>query len=354
MILDRYLLKQFFPVFFVALSMFMLLMSLVDLFANLVRYLSYNVPLTQILKVSLYYLPKSCSFALPMAILFAAAYTLGELYARNELTSIFSAGIPFWRFTVPFVVLGILISFLSFFFEDNVVIPTFKLKTDLGRFLLHQQPSENNSDIVIKTRGGKLIYAADYYDDATVSLNGVSIIEQGDEGNFLSLIRAPRAVWGGEYWIFSNPLIYAWEGNRLQVRPLEETTAYREHPDTFRRSAVDVESLHAGDALLLVNDLKKAGLPYIPALADYYHRFSFSATPFLVIILAISMGGRFRKNVLLMSLLTSLMVTVGFYVTEMVTMMMGKLGYIPPLAGAWFPVLLFVVIGLILLKGAKT
>jgi lipopolysaccharide export system permease protein len=30
------------------------------------------------------------------------------------------------------------------------------------------------------------------------------------------------------------------------------------------------------------------------------------------------------------------------------------MGYIPPLVGAWFPVLVFVVIGFFLLWGAKT
>jgi lipopolysaccharide export system permease protein len=40
MILDRYLVKQFFPVFVVAAAMFVLLLSLIDLFANLWRYLN--------------------------------------------------------------------------------------------------------------------------------------------------------------------------------------------------------------------------------------------------------------------------------------------------------------------------
>jgi lipopolysaccharide export system permease protein len=39
---------------------------------------------------------------------------------------------------------------------------------------------------------------------------------------------------------------------------------------------------------------------------------------------------------------------------EMITMMMARLGYIPPLAGAWFPVGTFIVIGVLLLGGAKT
>jgi lipopolysaccharide export system permease protein len=186
-------------------------------------------------------------------------------------------------------------------------------------------------------------------------LNGVSIVEQNTGGSFVSLIRSPEARWNGEYWEFSNAVMYKYEGDLLRVRPLDDPGgAYREHPDTFRRNAVEVEDLSAGEAALLVRDLRNAGLPFISALAEYYHRFSFSTASFVVMVLSISMGGRFRKNILLMSLLASLVAAVVFYVMEMISMMMARLGYIPPFIGAWFPVLTFVVIGLLLLRGAKT
>ncbi|MDR2071642.1 MAG: LptF/LptG family permease [Treponema sp.] len=354
MILDRYLVRQFFPVFLVAVGMFVMLLSLIDLFSNLWRYLNYEVPLSQILLVCYYYLPKSLSYAIPISILFAAAYTLGDLYARNELTSIFSSGIPFWRFSISLVILGAFFSFFSFFFQDQVVVPTFKKKEDLNSQLLHQQVTGDNSDIVIKARNGKLIYSVDYFDESSTSLNGVSIIEQNDAGEFLSLIRARRAVWTGEYWSFSNAVIYSWEGEFLRVKTMEDTGGYREHPEIFRRRAVDAEDLPAKDAAGLVQDLKNAGLPFIGALADYYHRFSFSTVPFVITILSISMGGRFKKNILLMSLLASLVSTVVFYVMEMISMMMARLGYIPPIVGAWFPIVFFSALGLLLLQSAKT
>jgi lipopolysaccharide export system permease protein len=354
MILDRYLVRQFIPVFLVALTMFVMLLGLIDLFSNLVRYLNYEVPASQILLVSYYYLPKSLSYATPISLLFAAAYTLGDLYARNELTSIFSSGIPFWRFIISLLFIGALVSVLSFFFQDKVVVPTFKKKSDLGSILLHQQYTADNSNIVIKAKNGQIIYSVDYFDDSSTSLNGVSIIEQNDQGEFLSLIRAPRAVWNGEYWSFSIALIYSWEGQFLRVKPLDSVDTYREHPETFRRNAVDAEDLPAKDAADLVQDLKTAGLPFISALADYYHRFSFSAVSFVVMFLSVSMGGRFKKNILLMSLLASLVATVVFYVMEMISMMMARLGYIPPIVGAWFPIIVFSILGLILLQSAKT
>ncbi len=55
-----------------------------------------------------------------------------------------------------------------------------------------------------------------------------------------------------------------------------------------------------------------------------------------------------------MSLLTSLGIAVVFYIMEMITMMMAKLDYIPPVLGAWIPVVTFITGGLFLLRSTKT
>jgi lipopolysaccharide export system permease protein len=115
-----------------------------------------------------------------------------------------------------------------------------------------------------------------------------------------------------------------------------------------------VEELPVRDAGLLVADLKAAGLPFLNALSEYYHRFSFPVASLVVMMLSIPMGGRFRKNILLMSLLGSLSAATVFYVMEMISMMMARLGYIPPFLGAWFPIGAFVIIGLFLLRNART
>jgi lipopolysaccharide export system permease protein len=354
MILDRYLVRQFIPVFFIAISMFVFILSLIDLFVNIVRYLNYEVPFIMIMRISLYYLPKSFSYALPISLLFAAAYTLGDLYAKNELTTVFSSGIPFWRFSIMLLIIGLFISVFSFFFDDIVVIPTLKTKNDLSRRALHQQVTESDSDIVIKARNGRLTYSVDYYDYTRQVLNGISIIEIDGSGDLVSLIRAPSAVWVDTHWVFRNAVIYHFENDMFRIRSLPESTLYNEHPDNFRRKAVNVEELPVKEAGLLVHDLRSAGLPFLHAQANYYHRFSFATTSFIVMLLSISMGGRFKKNIMLMSLFASLSVAVIFYIMEMLSMTMAGLNYIHPLIGAWLPIFFFITIGVILLWSAKT
>jgi lipopolysaccharide export system permease protein len=353
MTLDRYLFRQFLPIFIVAMILFVFLLLLIDLFANLYRFLNNEVPFLTVIKISIFFIPKSISYALPISLLFAAAYTLGDLYSKNELTSIFSSGIPLWRFSAVLLAVGFIVSIFSFFLDDIFVIPSLKIKNDLSRRALGQYVSENNSDIVIKAKNGKLVYSVDYYDTEKQILNGVSIIDVDEKENYIQ-IRAPSAVWNETYWEFNNAVIYQYENGILRIKPLGENRRYSEHPDTFRRSALIVDELKTRDVGLLVKDLRSLGLPYYQAQANYHHRFSFSATSFIVMMLSISMSGRFRKNVLLMSLFTSLSVAVVYYIAEMLSMTMAGLNYFPPVIGAWFPIFLFIVIGIYLLRSAKT
>ena len=75
---------------------------------------------------------------------------------------------------------------------------------------------------------------------------------------------------------------------------------------------------------------------------------------FIVVFLSIGLSGRSRKNVLLLSLTASISAAVLFYVTQMLTMILAKFGYITPFAGAWFPVILFIFISIALLRTART
>ncbi|MDR2596575.1 MAG: LptF/LptG family permease [Treponema sp.] len=353
-VLDRYLLRQFYPIFFVAISMFVFILLLLDLFSNLVRYLNNDVPVLTMLKISFFFIPRSISYAMPLSLLFASAYTLGDLYSRNELTTVFASGIPFWRFSFSLFIVGLIASIFSFYLDDIVVIPTLKIKSELSKIALHQVVVSSDYDIVIKTRNDRRVYMVDYIDYDNRMLNGIFILERNESGKYVSQIRASSAAWNGNYWEFENAVIYQYENGILRIKPMPYDTSYIEPPDMFMRNAVNVKELPAKQAGLLVNDLRISGLSYYEAQADYYHRYSFSTTSFIVMILSVSMGGRFKKNILLMSLFTSLSIAVVYYISEMLSMAMAGLNYIPPIIGAWFPVVLFIFIGIFLIRSAKT
>jgi lipopolysaccharide export system permease protein len=344
------------PVMLVSLTFFVLLLQMVDLFANLWRYLNQEVPLLSILRIQLLYLPKCASYSIPIALLFSISYTLGDSYSKNELIAVFGSGISLYRFIVPILIIGGLFSFMGFYFDDKIVIDTFKQKNDLVRTVLQHNTTFSNTNVTILGDDIRMVYHADYFNDQNNTLSGLIVIKRDREGGFLARLDAETAVWKGTQWQLNKVRSFFLEGGSIREEEHEtyEDPSLSASPNNFRKIARNMDEMKIDEARDWITTLKKAGLSYREALTEYYKRFSFAVAPFVVAILSSAIGGRFRKNILLMSLLSSLCLSVIYYVVQMIMLLLAKLGYIAPIAGAWSSFFIFLIIGLFLMRFART
>jgi lipopolysaccharide export system permease protein len=356
--LQRMVIKSFLPTFLLSIIFFVLLLQLVDIFAYIWRYINLGVPFSQIALVQWYYMPKCISFSISPSLLFAVAYTLGTYYSNNELIAVFGSGISLFRLVAPLLFFGILTSFGSFYFEENIVIDSYTMKNTMSQDLLKQRKSLSNTNVTVLSEGGRLVYHAEYYNDSARVLRELILIERDDDGRIIGRIDAEQAVWAEGEWDLQNVRIFSWdeEGKFL----LEENRSrfsrmdISENPDTFRKTIRNIGEMSADEAGLWVESLENAGLPYREPLTEYYKRYSFAVTPLIVVFLSCAVGGRFKKNILLMSLLLSLVVSVLYYVSQLVSSLLAKSGILTPLLGAWGPFIIFFVAGLWLFRTAKT
>ncbi|MCH5295463.1 MAG: LptF/LptG family permease [Treponema sp.] len=351
-----YMLKKFFGIFLGSLMFFVLILMLTDLFINLWNYISKNVGAVQVGRIMLYYIPKTVSFSVPIAVLFATAYMLSDFYAKNELLAIFASGISLLKFTVPLLFVAVGMSVALFFFEDKVVVPTYSVKNKLQNQALSKEKSLNNDKIVIMSEGGNIIYKADYFDNRLERLYTLYVLFRNEDKSFSSLLYAESALWSEDHWELSDAVEYKFTDGGFKSIPVERELMERlsEPPEIFRNNTVSVEEVSTREAREYIEHLEKAGLPCGEEKSVYYKKFSFPFVVFIVVFLAVGLSGKTRKNVLIISLALSIGAVVLFYVTQMITMLMAKFGTIPPMAGAWFPVLMFTVLSVILLKYAKT
>ena len=354
-ILQRYLLQLFFPVFVITILFFILLLQLGDLFLNLAQYLQNHVHFVTLLRVMYLYLPKCISFAMPLSVLFASSYTMGNMYAKNELTSIFASGMPLAVLVAPLVLCGFLLSIGMFYFEDRILIRFQRQKIALVNSILEPQQNLNSSDVVILSDSGKVVYFADYYDDSQKELSNVLIVLRSESGDVSTVIKGSFARWQDDHWKVIDKSVYTFtaENDVLYQDSIDESV-FSEQPETFQRNITSIDEMTIAQAKLFIDNLKKMGLPYHEYLSQYYRRFSFPFTAFIVLFFSVSVGGRFKKNILLMSLLFSLALAILYYVTEMMTMLFAKWEYISPLAGAFLPFLIFTVLSIAMLRIART
>ena len=354
--LHSMLLRNFVGMFLVSLLFFMLLLQLVDVFANLWRYLAQETSFREILRIALYYAPKCLSYSISPALLFSAAYTLGTLYRNNELIAILGCGVSLYRLVAPFLAVGVLLSVAGFFFEEHVVIATFRAKNELYNLAVRREVNLSNTNVTVTS--GRTIYHVDYYNDKRETVTGVMILHRDAEGRFASRVDADWGEWSGTHWILHNCVRYVLtaEAKEMTRRPvvLYDAEDLDEPPATFRKTTRDVGEMKSREAREWVHSLRRSGLPYREVLTNYYSKYFFSATPFVVVLLAAALSGWFRRNVLLMNLLTALIATVLYYVTQMIASILAKNGYIPPVAGAGFALVLFLTAGTVLLKKVRT
>lgn len=354
--LHSMLVRSFIPVFLIATTFFVTILELMDLFQNITRYIDLETPLDAVLRVHLLYLPKSLHFALPMSLLFAVSFTLGTLYSNNELIAVFGSGVSLRQFVAPLIGIGLLMSAGAFFLEELLVIDTLREKNRLERELLNISQSLSNSNVTRLGAGSRIVYHADYYNDASTTLSGVIVVMRDENGELTQVISSRSAVWNGTGWEIRDGRVFSWDGAELTERSVASVTPpdLDLTPTAFKRRGRDIEEMRLAEAREWIESQRQAGLPYLEDLTKYHERFSFALTPFVVVFISSAIGGRFRKNILLMSLLISLSVSVVYYVTQMVTGLLAYSGYLSPIMGAWSGVLLFSLIGLVLFRFSRT
>jgi lipopolysaccharide export system permease protein len=350
--------RAFLPVLLLSEFFFLLIVILVDLFSNLWRYLQNDAGLYGILMASAYYIPKAALFGLPPALLFAVAFTLGNYQSRNELIAVFASGVSLVRFTFPIIFISLLLSFGSYFFQEHLVIPTWAEKRTYSDTLIGRSNADNNSNVVILSGGGRFLYKADYYNDKNSSLTGITVLERDGDGKFLLRIESEWAEFSEHYWKFhrARSFFLNTEGSLVEeYHPVFDDPRFSESPDSFRRQIGSVDELKTEEARIWIDSLQTTGSDrYTEALTGYYERFAFSLTPLIVTLLSVSISGYFRKNIMLMSLLSSLVISVVYYVSEMVLVLFARQGLLRPITGAWASAVIFLIISLFLLKKAKS
>lgn len=360
------ILSSLLPVFAIAVLFFVLILELADLTPNLYRYLSAGVAPGTIARIALLYLPTCVIFAVPVALLFAVAHTMGTCYARNELIAIFGSGVSLRRLVAPLALLGALLSGALFLFEDAVAIDTLRLKNRLHRTALDLSLPLDNFNVTITSADRSVVYHAGSYDDERAELTDVLVIQRAPDGGVAMRLDAERARWEEDRWRFENVRRFSRSGGDGNGRgngpaAMEEehresysAAAFAEGPDAFRRGNREVNEMRYRDALAWVETLRRAGRDYRAALTESYGKLSFAATPLAVTLIAAAVGGLMRRNIVLMSMLLALAIAVVFYVLRLVGGILAQLGVLSPEAGAFGALLLFLLAGVTLLQVART
>ncbi len=120
-VLIKYLFKELWVYFIIAFLFFFLIFFVNHLLLTAEDILEKRVPVTQVILFIIYSLPFIIAQAAPFATLVGFLMCLGRMVSDNEILILRSTGHSFGFLLTPALILGLLISFASFFVNDYLL-----------------------------------------------------------------------------------------------------------------------------------------------------------------------------------------------------------------------------------------
>ena len=112
-ILSRYILKEFFPPFIIALTCFTVMLIFNDLFRLTKLFVQKGVSPLYLAELIFYMMPVMVVLALPMAVLVAILLALGRLSTDNEIMAMKAHGVAFHQLMLPLLGVALILSFVN-------------------------------------------------------------------------------------------------------------------------------------------------------------------------------------------------------------------------------------------------
>ncbi len=121
-LIDRYFIKEFIPPFIFSLFALTFILLMDQLFRLIDLFVRKGLPFDIVSQILIYTLPLIISYTAPMAILVAIVMGFGRLAQDNEILSLKTSGLSFFRIMrTPFVITFLFMVFLILF--NNFILP---------------------------------------------------------------------------------------------------------------------------------------------------------------------------------------------------------------------------------------
>ena len=356
--LDKYLISGFFTTLLGSL-IFMLGLYIISVSIDNLKYFSNpNVPFKLVSLYILNIIPGISVQVLPVAVLFSTLYIFGNLNFTNEIIAIYNGRIRFTRLISPLIIIGILLSIFSFLFFEFV-----STDTSNKAFIIRNQIKRltGKSLNYMYARSEFFLLGKDntfYYIDLFEPEHGIMlepVLFRFDNRNVMIFQLYAKI---GQYdkikkmWNFSDVKIIRFDehGKIIKNRLASYSMELYESPKSFIKTPVSFMQMRLDDALKFIEAKKRVGGNCRKYLVEFQWRFAFPFSIIIVILIGSVAGTYFKRAVLVLSFLLSIIISFGYYGILAVGLAFGKAGRLNPIAAAWLANIIYTFVGLIVIR----
>ena len=362
--LDIYLLRQFFTILTMAILGFVSVFVIVDLIENIDKFIDNSVPLKVIVLFYYYTLPWFFSIGLPMATLIATVFSIGLMAKRNEWTAMKSSGISLYRIAIPLLLAGVLLSFISYELDNNLVTKGNEKVSEIEKKHMRRKARRNTfrtskilHDVLLQKHETTHISLAKY------SINGMeadnATIITLDSGFLSKRIDARKMFWNDSLslWNSSNYSIRYFDENGVEtdviISPGDTLLNANFIPDDITHQFKSPDEMNYDELTKRIALLKENGVKTVRWEVARYNKVSFSLTSLIVILFGLPLAVSKQKGGLAFAAGMSVFVIFAYYAFIKFGQSLGYKEVLDPFISAWIGNVIFAIGGLLLLFSVR-
>jgi LPS export ABC transporter permease LptG len=348
-ILDKYLLKHFFPVYLLSGIMFCFFYCLVDLLSNLNQFVDKGAGIIDVAKYYAFFLPSLWMQLSPLAVLIGVWFSVGHLAQDREIMAMRLSGISAVRITMPLLISGLIISFFCLGINISLVPFCEEKKEEIWKGKIQgeeQYLSKSRENFPFTSQN--IVYFVKNFSGKEGTMSEVLGVYTEIGSNDSIRITAKRALWENGKWFLIDGVkkIFDKDGN---VKKIEE---FKSKESALSLSPHEIWLYNKSPSIMPMKTLKKyigeykTSLSRYPYLSQFYSRFSLPFINFTLLVISIPfcLLSLHQNSAGRMS--WALGLSLLYYVFFSLMVAMAEKGNIPPGSGIWLPNILFLSIGI--------
>lgn len=350
-IFTRYTIKSITVTATVAFLIFSFLVMAVETFMNMDRFIQNNLGLREMALYAFFSLSDYFLLLLSVSLLFSVSYFLSNLSANNELIALYTAGYSKRRIILPIFFFAIFITLLMLLFNENLGLRWKNGRDVVSTELFGRSGTQDATNVSLSDMESGFVVHADRYnqDNQRLSYPRLILVEGGKP---VYRLEAASASYSGGTWTFENAVIHRMNSDgsySVSTYSSYVEPSFTVESDMFLSQNMQMDTMDFFQAIDYLSSLRSLdGENYQVKVTEFLSRLFEPFTILVLMMIGMSMNYTFKKNVLLFSIVESLVIAVVYYVADMVFSITSEQGLTAPLFSVLAPMAMTILLSYML------
>jgi lipopolysaccharide export system permease protein len=354
--MSRYLMAAFMRIFALSLLVALLLYLVVEFFDRVDNFLNAGASLQTVLSYFLFKIPISISRVFGVATLFSTFLSLGLLTRNQEITAMRCAGLSLNRIALPLLLLSLLISIFTFFWNEGLV-PLFTSKAEeiYKREVRKIEPRSVIGTKDVWIRGKESFINVDRFDARKSLLEGVTIYLLDRDFVLERIVEASTARWNGTSWEADNVWEWNFAGHGRKIdRAVATSLPLTQTPEDFNIFAREPEEFSFFSLQKQIAEFKAMGIDTTEHQVNLYVKLALPLIAPLMVFVGIPFAVKHTSGAgMALSFGLTMGIGFGYWFLLAFGISLGRSGALPPLLSAWMANGIFALLGLFFFTGEE-